>query len=93
MNRLLRLTRLPQSLIITFLIDRKQRLEYEATMSDIQHNLQAAIELHQTGDLKAAEPLYQQVLTAVPHHLEAMYLPATPRFAGYKFWGCARIDD
>lgn len=46
-------------------------------MSDIQHNLQAAIELHQTGDLKAAEPLYQQVLTAVPHHLEAMYLLGT----------------
>ncbi len=46
-------------------------------MTDLQSQLIHAIELHQQGDFSAADPIYRSILTAVPHHLEAMYLLGT----------------
>ena len=54
-------------------------------MTNIQTNLTTAIQLHQTGDFAAAEPLYQRVLQAVPHHLDAMYLLGTLQLQRGRF--------
>ncbi len=46
-------------------------------MTEPQQHFLEAVAFHRTGDLTAAEPLYQSVLKAVPHHLDAMYLLGT----------------
>jgi tetratricopeptide (TPR) repeat protein len=49
---------------------------------------QQAVELHQSGDLQAAEPLYRRVLEATPQHSDARYLLGTVQLQLGQFAAC-----